>query len=90
MMNKKLLTFYSLKFNPFNSEIPTGSVLLPPKTEHFCWRIKESLIHEGGFALITGEPGTGKSVTLRTLATQLSERRDTHIASTYPHYSKSK
>jgi len=51
MMSNPLQTFYGLKFNPFNPELPTSALILPQKTEHFCWRIKESLIHEGGFAL---------------------------------------
>jgi type II secretory pathway predicted ATPase ExeA len=32
----------------------------------------EQLVREGGFALITGDPGTGKSVVLRMLAQRLS------------------
>jgi general secretion pathway protein A len=79
-MTKKLLTFYGLKFNPFNPEAPINAFLLPQKTENFCWRLEEHLIHEGGFALITGEPGTGKSMSLRALNTRLNQRRDTHVA----------
>lgn len=79
-MSNKLQIVYGLKFNPFSPELPTQALLLSPKTEHFCWRIEESLIHEGGFALITGEPGTGKSVTLRALDARLGQRRDTHVA----------
>lgn len=78
-MTNKLSIFYSLKFNPFNPEAPTSAFLMPQKTEHFCWRLEEHLIYEGGFSLITGEPGTGKSVTLRTLSTRLNQRRDTHV-----------
>jgi type II secretory pathway predicted ATPase ExeA len=36
----------------------------------------ESLVREGGFALITGDPGTGKSVALRTLAHHLAALPD--------------
>ncbi len=79
-MTKKLSTFYGLKFNPFNPEAPITAFLLPQKTENFCWRLEEHLIHEGGFALITGEPGTGKSMSLRALNTRLNQRRDTHVA----------
>jgi len=34
---------------------------------------------EGGFALVTGAPGTGKSVTLRILAERLGAQRDVRI-----------
>jgi len=33
-------------------------------------------LDEGGFALITGEPGLGKSVALRRLAERLAAHRD--------------
>ena len=35
------------------------------EVESFCHRIERHLVRQGGFALIAGEPGTGKSVTLR-------------------------
>jgi len=47
-----------------------------PQVEHFCWRIEQNLIQEGGFALITGDPGTGKSVVLRLLADRLAQLRE--------------
>jgi general secretion pathway protein A len=40
--------------------------------ENFCWRIEHAQIREGGFAMIHGDPGTGKSVALRLLAERLS------------------
>jgi type II secretory pathway predicted ATPase ExeA len=46
-----------------------------PKIESFAWRI-EQLVQEGGFALISGESGTGKSVALRIVARRLSALRD--------------
>ena len=33
------------------------------RIESFCWRV-EQLVGEGGYALVTDAPGTGKSVTL--------------------------
>ena len=43
------------------------------------------MIREGGFALISGEPGTGKSVVLRLLAERLEKLRDIHVgAITHP------
>ncbi|MGH8710675.1 MAG: ExeA family protein [Burkholderiales bacterium] len=52
---------------------------ITPKTEHFLWRIEHSHIKEGGFALITGDAGTGKSVVLRLLAERLSPLREITI-----------
>jgi general secretion pathway protein A len=75
MNTKKLLALYSLKWNPFSPELPTEGLLATPKIEHFAWRV-EQLVQEGGFALITGESGTGKSVALRIVARRLSTLRD--------------
>ena len=78
-MNKKLLALYGLKWNPFSPELPTEALHVTPKIENFCWRIEQGLIQEGGFALITGDPGTGKSVVLRLLAERLGQLRDITI-----------
>lgn len=71
-MHKKLLALYGLKWNPFAPELPTEALLKTPKIESFCWRIEQAHVREGGFALISGDPGTGKSVALRLLAERLS------------------
>jgi type II secretory pathway predicted ATPase ExeA len=75
-MNKKLLALYGLKWNPFSPELPTEALHVVPKVESFCWRVEQGLIREGGFAMITGDPGTGKSVVLRLLAERLGQLRD--------------
>lgn len=71
-MSQRLLALYGLKFNPFSPELPTEALYLPPRVENFCSRIEHSQIGEGGFAMIHGEPGSGKSVTLRLLAERLA------------------
>jgi general secretion pathway protein A len=68
----KLLALYGLKWNPFLPELPTEALLVSKKIESFCWRIENALVREGGFALITGDPGSGKSVVLRLLAERLA------------------
>lgn len=75
-MNQKLLALYGLKFNPFSPELPTEAIFVPPKIEHFCWRIEQAQVREGGFAMIHGDPGSGKSVVLRLLATRLARLPD--------------
>jgi len=75
-MNKKLNALYGIKWNPFSPDLPTEALLVSPKIESFCWRVENSLVREGGFALISGDPGTGKSVVLRLLAERLARLRD--------------
>ena len=75
-MSQKLLALYGLKFNPFSPELPTEAIYIPPKIESFCWRIEHAQIGEGGFAMIHGEPGSGKSVVLRLLAERLARASD--------------
>ncbi len=84
-MNKKLLALYGLKWNPFSPELPTEALYVTPRIENFCWRIEHSLVREGGFALIHGEPGAGKSVVLRLLATRLAQLQELSVgAITHP------
>jgi general secretion pathway protein A len=75
MNSKRLLTLYGLKWNPFSPELPSEALVATPKIEHFAWRV-EQLAQEGGFALVTGESGTGKSVALRIVAGRLQTVRD--------------
>ncbi len=74
--NQKSL--YGLKWNPFSPEIPTEACRKTPRVESFCFRA-EALAREGGFALVTGEPGTGKSVALRLLVERLAGLRDVTV-----------
>lgn len=78
-MNKKLLALYGLKYNPFTPEIPIDALYPHPKLENFCWRIENILLREGGFALVSGEPGSGKSIALRVLADRLKAIRDAQV-----------
>lgn len=78
-MNKKLLALYGLKYNPFSPEVPVEALHAHAKLDSFCWRIEHAFIKEGGFAMISGEPGTGKSVALRVLEARLSSVRDVQV-----------
>jgi len=74
-MNKRLLNLYSLKFNPFSSQLPATALWVSPPIQSFCWRI-EHQAGEGGFALAVGDPGVGKSAALRILSEHLQGLRD--------------
>jgi type II secretory pathway predicted ATPase ExeA len=78
-MNKTLLALYGLKFNPFSPELPTEAIFLSPKAQDFFWRIENAHVREGGFALIQGDPGTGKSVVLRALAERLERLPEVNV-----------
>lgn len=75
-MNQKLLALYGLKWNPFSPELPTAAIYVPARVENFCWRIEHAQIREGGFAMVHGDPGSGKSVVLRLLADRLARAND--------------
>jgi general secretion pathway protein A len=66
----KLLSLYGLKFHPFRPDVPTEALYMTPAVDSYLRRV-ELGIADGGFAMITGDPGTGKSITLRLLAARL-------------------
>jgi type II secretory pathway predicted ATPase ExeA len=75
MNAKRLLSLWGLKWNPFSPELPSEGLLVTAAVENFAWRV-EQLVQEGGFALVCGESGTGKSVALRIVAERLAALRD--------------
>ena len=77
-MNNKMLALYGLKWNPFTPNVPTEALHVTPRVESFCWRVQQ-LAGDGGFALVTGAPGCGKSATLRILAASLETQRDVTV-----------
>ncbi|MEA1991312.1 MAG: ATP-binding protein [Thermodesulfobacteriota bacterium] len=77
MNNKQLLALFGLKWNPFLPNIPVESLWPAPEMDTFLFRI-ENLVMDGGFALMCGEAGLGKSKSLQFLAHRL-ERLDNVI-----------
>jgi general secretion pathway protein A len=67
---KQLHAFYGLKWNPFLADIPASELIKNETIKSFCYRM-ENIVIDGGFALITGQPGTGKSVMLRQVQEHL-------------------
>lgn len=78
-MIRSQLNFFGIKFNPFEPGVPLAALYVTAPTNAFCRRVQGSL-HDGGFAMVTGEPGCGKSVALRILAHELSTQRDVMVA----------
>jgi len=70
MNDKKYLALWGLGYNPFLPSIPADCLWSPPAAETFFPRV-EMLVRRGGFALISGEPGTGKSKVLKLLTDRL-------------------
>ena len=69
-MITRLLSLYSVKFRPFIPDVPMEALYTPPPVDTFARRV-ELTLSDGGFAMITGDPGTGKTVALRLLAERL-------------------
>jgi general secretion pathway protein A len=77
-VNNKMLALYGLKWKPFAPNVPTEALHVTPRLESFCWRVQQ-LAGEGGFALVTGTPGCGKSASLRILTASLAAQRDVTV-----------
>lgn len=77
-MNRKLLAPYGLKFNPFSAQVPVEALWASPLIAQFGWRVEQQL-GEGGFALISGASGSGKSATLRLLQSRLAAQREVTV-----------
>ena len=75
MNDKTLLALYGLKYNPFLPALPAEALWPIPGAETFVRRL-EALVSHGGFVLLTGEPGYGKSKTLQWIAKRLGQLPD--------------
>ncbi|MBD1399627.1 ExeA family protein [Pelovirga terrestris] len=78
MNDATLRAVYGLKYNPFLPTLPPQALWSLPGAEAFALRLETLTIH-GGFALITGEPGQGKSKTLHWLSEKLRQVPDLSI-----------
>lgn len=74
-MSTKLQSLYGLKFNPFRPDVPVEALHITPAVDAFVRRVQMG-IADGGYVMITGDPGTGKSVALRLLTSRLATTRD--------------
>lgn len=77
-MNPKFQSLYGLKFNPFRPDVPVEALYATPAVDAFLRRV-ELGIADGGYIMISGDPGTGKSVVLRLLTQRLQSLRDVMV-----------
>jgi len=70
--------YFGLKWNPFSKDIPVEGMVVTPRVGKFCWRV-ENLVMDGGYAMITGAHGLGKSIALRILEDRLSTLREVQV-----------
>ena len=75
MSLNKLLAQFGLPFLP---AIPDTDIWTPPAFDSFFFRL-ENIVLDGGFAMISGEPGLGKSKALQLLSAKLRQIGDVAV-----------
>jgi type II secretory pathway predicted ATPase ExeA len=77
-MISRILSLYSLKFNPFRPDAPIEALYVTPQVHTFRRRVESGVV-DGGFALVSGDPGNGKSVVLRLVREHLGALPDVTV-----------
>lgn len=77
-MKRKIHGLFGLKHNPFLPDVPTEALYPSPRLRSFCDRV-EGMAARGGYALVTGEPGSGKSAALRVVSETLAAIPDVMV-----------
>lgn len=72
MNDRQMMALYGCVHLPFSADIPDRALWIPPTAELFLGRVVR-LTSGGGFALIVGETGLGKSKILQAAAARLRE-----------------
>ncbi len=70
MMGPAYLSHFALREAPFSKEIGDGELWMPLSKESLCEELREAL-DERASAVLTGEPGVGKTCVLRALRHRL-------------------
>jgi len=74
----KLQALFGLKFHPFRPDVPIEALYTNPTVDAFLRRV-ETGISDGGFVLLSGDPGTGKSAILRLVKRRLAALPDVMV-----------
>ena len=74
-MNKQHLTLFGLKFHPFRPGVPLEALMALPAVDSFCRRVEFSM-GDGGYVMITGDPGTGALASKPLGTPRLGKQRD--------------
>jgi len=77
-MHDLLSSRYGLTFHPFRPDVPVAALATHAALDAFLFRVTQQL-HDGGFAAVTGDPGTGKSAALRIVAASLGAHKDVAV-----------
>jgi len=77
-MDNLLSDRYGLTFHPFRPDVPVDALSTHPALDAFLFRVTQQL-RDGGFAAITGDPGTGKSAALRLVTARLDAHKDVSV-----------
>lgn len=79
MKSRNLQALYGLKWNPFAKDVPAHALHIRLQAERFIWQI-EQLAFDGGFALLSGVSGSGKSSVMRIIKSRISNVGDVCVA----------
>jgi len=71
MSDSTLQSLFGLTFHPFQPAIPDHALWKPPRVGHFVARV-ERIVGQGGFALLSGETGLGKSKIIQLIASRFA------------------
>ena len=84
-MTDPLRSTFGLRFHPFRADVPVTALTISAQVEAFLFRLEQQ-VRDGGFACITGQPGTGKSAVMRLLAERIDGIKDATVGVlTRPH-----